>query len=241
MIDPVSRQVYRIPKEAITHDENKPVYLRLETFLDKGRVGNINGQNLVEDNDDMEERVLDPSWICAVQLGRRNHGGEAHFTWATRAMIDMSDVDEQTLEKMGLDGTVRYSSVGQEFLWLWPMGRAHNMWLHRLNQLKSEDRESIDAVVPSVSYMQASLDVTLSHKDIDGCELVPFEKLTPSQRFVQMHATTPLVSMTGYRPCLASDRHSMNTRNEVNDALSVGIRLGWVGATINGFEVEAAE
>ena len=29
--------------------------------------------------------------------------------------------------------------------------------------------------------------------------------------------------------------------NEVNDALSVGIRLGWVGATINGFEVEAAE
>ena len=107
MIDPVSRQVYRIPKEAITHDENKPVYLRLETFLDKGRVGNINGQNLVEDNDDMEERVLDPSWICAVQLGRRNHGGEAHFTWATRAMIDMSDVDEQTLEKMGLDVDIR--------------------------------------------------------------------------------------------------------------------------------------
>ena len=79
--------------------------------------------------------------------------------------------------------------IGQEFLWLWPPGKAYNAYQTRLDKRRrNPDQRAlpIDEVEPTINHMASVPGAMLGPDDIDGAVRVPPEELTSFQRFFVM-------------------------------------------------------
>lgn len=177
LLHPITLEVYRVPTEAITEDFGNPIPLSSAAFKDMSSLGCMSAEKFLQAGDPAHPVGFTVQQVLAVRL----KGHEAAvcdkpmYAWASR-MTTTSVCTDWT----GTD------SMGAEFLWLWPPGKAWNAWITRKEQQRVNPAEEVawglDAYEPSVRYMPKYPGLMLGPDDIDGCARVPLEELTVAQR-----------------------------------------------------------
>ena len=177
LLHPITQEVYRVPSEALIHDHNAPIWMNGTVFQDLASMGSMSAEKFLQAKEPDKPIGFTVHQVMAVRL--KNHESDARhepmYAWASRMQTNVLSSD-WTHETM----------MGREFIWLWPPGKAWNAWItrqerHRLHP-NDEPAWGIDACEPSVRYMSKHPGLMLGPDDIDGCERVPLEDLTVSQR-----------------------------------------------------------
>ena len=183
ILDPITHDVWTVPARALLHDSRDPVYMEFDVFEQMGATGQLSGERLLH-HDRAQALAFNARQVMAVRLKRQgvHAGGPALFAWATRMVTALPEEVFPDIEE---------STVGHEFLWLWPPGKAHNAYHTRRDRLRTapalQSRPSpIDEIEPTCRYTPSVAGAMLGPKDIEGAVPVPFEELTPVQRFFVM-------------------------------------------------------
>ena len=147
-------------------------------FQDLASMGSMSAEKFLRADDPEKPVGFNVRQVLAVRLKRHESASTSDapmFAWASR-MKTHTICDDWT----------RGGSMGEEFIWLWPPGKAWNAWITRQerHRLYPNDEPSwgIDACEPSVRYLSKHPGLMLGPDDIDGCERVPLEDLSVAQR-----------------------------------------------------------
>ena len=170
ILHPITHDVYRVPLEAIRNDCNRPAIVPRDAFEPMARLGCVSATAFTQ-----LQAAITHEHVLTVRL-KGEHGEAPMYAWASRMC---TPVDEDARD----DGR---AMMGQEFLWLWPQGKAWNAWSTRRERLRLNAEAvawGIDACEPSLQYMARYPGLMLGPDDIDGCVHVPLEALTATQRF----------------------------------------------------------
>ncbi len=180
LLHPVTQEVYRVPATALEHDARHPVLMPFDVFEDLASVGCLSAERFLDHERMSANGGFDATQVLAVRL--KGHatvlGGKPMYAWATRMTTAV------TLPNLAREGSSSIL-VGREFIWLWPPGKALNAYITRKERQRLDPDETpagIDAAEPTVRYTMAQPGLTLGPDDIEGCERVPMEELTPEQR-----------------------------------------------------------
>jgi len=181
ILHPITHEVHRVPNEALLHDSENPVCMGYNIFEQMGLTGQLSGERLTHHG----SRVcaFNASQVLAVRLKRdgANAGGPPLYAWATRMV---------TALPKEIFPNECHAMVGYEFLWLWPPGKAYNAWHTRRNKLCNGpltlQPSPIDEIEPTCRYTPSVPGAMFGPDDIEGTVHVPFEDLTPLQRFFVM-------------------------------------------------------
>lgn len=177
LLHPITQEVYRVPTAAIAEDFGKPIHMSSAAFKDMGSLGCMSAEKFLQADDPAHPVGFTVQQVLAVRLKGHESAvcNTPMYAWASR-MTTTSVCTDWT-------GT---ASMGAEFIWLWPPGKAWNAWITRKEQQRVNPTEEavwgIDAREPSVRYMPKHPGLMLGPDDIDGCERVPLEELTVAQR-----------------------------------------------------------
>jgi hypothetical protein len=179
LLHPITQEVYRVPAEALIHDHCSPIRMNSTAFQDLASIGSMSAEKFLRAYEPNKTVGFSVHQVMAVRL--KNHESDAReqqtpmYAWASRMKTSIL-CTEWTQE----------TSMGKEFIWIWPPGKAWNAWItrqerHRLHP-NDEPIWGIDACEPSVRYMSKHPGLMLGPDDIDGCERVPLEELSVAQR-----------------------------------------------------------
>ena len=178
LLHPITHEVYRVPETAMLHDCKQCIFMGSEAFKDLASVGSLSAEKFLKsDNPAVSPIGFRIEQVLAVRLkgDDANHGSKSMFAWASR----------MTTHTVCQDWT-GVGTMGEEFIWLWPPGKAWNAWVSRQERRRLKPDETplwgIDECEPSVRYMPKHPGLMLGPDDIDGCERVPLEELTVAQR-----------------------------------------------------------
>tara|TARA_X000000368_G_scaffold274916_1_gene218100 strand:+ start:1590 stop:3314 length:1725 start_codon:yes stop_codon:yes gene_type:complete len=179
LLHPVTQDVYRVPASAIEHDCNRPVRIDFDAFEDMASLGCMSAERFLNAARHSVNIVgFNVSQVLAVRLKNReaSANGRPMYAWASR-MSTVSPMEgiERTSER----------TMGHEFIWMWPPGKAWNAWITRKEQQRiagAEQSVGIDACEPSVRYVTKQPGLMLGPDDVEGCVRVPPEELTVMQR-----------------------------------------------------------
>ena len=171
ILHPITHDVYRVPLEAIRNDCNRPAIVPRDAFEPMARLGCVSATTFTQ-----LQAAITHEHVLTVRLKGEHGEAPPMYAWASR-MCTLVDEDARG------DGR---AMMGQEFLWLWPQGKAWNAWSTRRERLRLTAEAvawGIDACEPSLQYMARYPGLMLGPDDIDGCVHVPLEALTATQRF----------------------------------------------------------
>ena len=173
LLHPITHEVYRVPEEAISHDYNHPVWMRSDVFKDLSSVGSMSAEKFLQTENATVGYDVDQ--VLAVRLKSAAPGCKPMYAWASRMKTHTICSD-----------WTRVGTMGEDFLWLWPPGKAWNAWITRQERRRLSPTDDpawgIDEYEPSVRYMPKHPGLMLGPDDIEGCERVPLEELTVAQR-----------------------------------------------------------
>ena len=173
LLHPITHEVYRVPAAAILLDYNRPVWMSSDGFKDLASVGSMSAEKFLRSETPTVGFNVDQ--VMAVRLKSHSLGSKPMYAWASRMKTPTLCSD-----------WTRIGTMGKEFLWLWPPGKAWNAWITRQERRRLSPTDdpgwSIDEYEPSVRYMPKHPGLMLGPDDIDGCERVPLEQLTVAQR-----------------------------------------------------------
>ena len=178
LLHPITQEVYRVPTEAVLHDHHSPIWMNSTVFQDLASMGSMSAEKFLRADASTKTVGFTVHQVMAVRL--KNHESAPMeqtpmYAWASRMQTHILSSDWTT-----------ESHMGQEFIWLWPPGKAWNAWItrqerHRLHP-NDEPVWGIDACAPSVRYLSMHPGLMLGPDDIEGCERVPLEDLSVAQR-----------------------------------------------------------
>ena len=178
LLHPITQEVYRVPTEAVLHDHHSPIWMNSTVFQDLASMGSMSAEKFLRADASTKTVGFTVHQVMAVRL--KNHESAPMeqtpmYAWASRMQTHILSSDWTT-----------ESHMGQEFIWLWPPGKAWNAWItrqerHRLHP-NDDPISGIDECEPSVRYMPKHPGLMLGPDDIEGCERVPLEELTVAQR-----------------------------------------------------------
>ena len=177
LLHPITQEVYRVPSEALLHDHNAPIWMNSTVFQDLASMGSMSAEKFLRAEEPDKPVGFTVHQVMAVRLKKHESDvrHEPMYAWASRMQTSVLSSD-WTCDPM----------MGREFIWLWPPGKAWNAWITRQERQRlhpnDEPMWGIDECEPSVRYMSKHPGLMLGPDDIDGCERVPLEDLTVSQR-----------------------------------------------------------
>ena len=176
ILHPITHDVYRVPREAIRNDHNHPVTVPRDAFEEMARLGCVSVTKFLQVGG-TPTATFTVEQVLTVRL--KGESDEAPmYAWASRMCTPVVDDASSTIGS--------HATMGQEFLWLWPPGKAWNAWITRQECQRLNPEEvvwGIDRCEPSLRYMTRHPGLMLGPDDIDGCVRVPLEALTTAQRF----------------------------------------------------------
>ena len=176
VLHPITNDVYEIPAGSLLHDLNNPVYMEFDSFEQMASTGQLSGERLLHD------RAFNASQVLAVRLKRHgaSAGGPPLFAWATRMVTALpEEVFPRLIEAL----------VGHQFVWIWPLGKAHNAFHSRKERLRNgatQQATLIDEIEPTCFYTPYVAGAMMGPEDIEGAVRVPFEHLSPINKFFVM-------------------------------------------------------
>ena len=181
VLHPLTQEVYHIPNRSLLHDSNHPVFMEYDAFEQMSATGQLSGERLLH-HDRAQACSFNVSQIMAVRLRQRgaSAGGRPIYAWASRMVTALP---EDVFPELG------NALVGQEFVWLWPPGKAYNAYQTRLDKRRRNPEQRalpIDEVEPTISHTVSVPGAMLGPDDIEGAVRVPPEELTREQRFFVM-------------------------------------------------------
>jgi len=177
ILDPLTHEVYEVPGGSLRHDAKNPVWMEYDAFEHMGATGQLSGERLLHHNHAVAA-AFNASQVLNVQL--KASGGGPKYAWASRMVTALPE---------DVFPNVDSPLVGHEFVWLWPPAKAFNAFLTRKDKLRlnPEQRASpIDEIEPSCRHTPAATGGMLGPGDVEGAVLVPYERLSPVQRFYIM-------------------------------------------------------
>jgi hypothetical protein len=180
LLHPITQEVYRVPAEALLHDRYAPIWMSSTTFQDLASMGSMSAEKFLRANTPSQTVGFTVHQVMAVRL--KSHESDARlegqapmYAWASRMQTHILATD-----------WTRETSMGKEFIWMWPPGKAWNAWITRQERHRLYPNDEpicgIDECEPSVRYMSKHPGLMLGPDDIDGCERVPLENLSVAQR-----------------------------------------------------------
>lgn len=177
MMHPLTQEVFIIPDRALLHDYKDPVYMEYDTFEKMSATGQLSGERMLH-RENSHTCSFKASQVVAVRLKQHgaSTGGQPIYAWGSRMTTTICVPDVDTV-------------VGQEFLWLWPPGKAHNAYHTRHDRLQNNPDHQplgIDEIEPTCRYTLMVPGSMLGPDDIEGSVRVPTEELSPEQRFFVM-------------------------------------------------------
>jgi hypothetical protein len=173
-----TQEIYEIPQTEIISDNELPIHIQYEKFVEMASYGAVSGERLLHHAiHGGVSRGFTAENVVVLRL-KTARGCDPAYIWAVRMTT--------TVPANCRIPTTTKAAMGQEFLWMWPLGHSYNAWLVRKDCIRRDPsftKKKIDDYPPAAGYLAAIRVVGPGPDDFYNTTLASHHDLLPIQRY----------------------------------------------------------